>query len=41
MIILKYDNILSTWFDDGSSVSVDDVFCLLFLKCGGFGESYV
>ena len=35
------DEILSVWFDDGLSVSTDDVFCLFFLKCGSFGESQV
>ena len=34
----ELDHILSVWFDDGSSVSVDDFFCSFFLKCGGFGE---
>ena len=36
-----FDDILSIWFDDGSSASVNDFFCLFFLKYGGFAESQV
>ena len=36
-----FDDILSIWFDDSSSASVNDFFCLFFLKYGGFAESQV